>query len=104
MMKVMPIGLYPLSPSILYGSGTYWIAADIDDDRLDMAIKLRELLEQISVSSYIETSKSKGYHVWIFFSEAVSAKEARAIMRHAMAYLRLTQTDISQQTECLPDF
>jgi P4 family phage/plasmid primase-like protien len=81
------IGIYPLSPNILNGGGTHWIAADIDDDKLDIAIKLRELLEQIGVSSYIETSKSKGYHVWIFFSEAVSAQLARATMKHAITIL-----------------
>jgi hypothetical protein len=81
------IGIYPLSLNILNGSGTFWIAADIDDDRLDMAIKLRELLNQLGIHSYIETSKSKGYHVWIFFNEAVPANEARAIMIHAIAML-----------------
>ena len=64
-----------------HGSGTWWIAADIDDDDIGLAIQFCEPLEHLNVPCYIERSKSKGFHIWIFFSEPISAKLARAFRR-----------------------
>jgi putative DNA primase/helicase len=81
------IGRYPLSPDILDGSGTLWVAADIDDDDLGLAIQVCEALEHIGIPCYIERSKSKGYHVWVFFSQPIEAKWARGLMKYAIALL-----------------
>ncbi len=70
------LGIYPLLPD-----GTVWFAAiDIDEDDPLLAAGCRDTLEEWGVSAYIETSKSKGYHVWVFFSEPVQAKKARALL------------------------
>jgi len=38
------------------------------------------------IESYIEVSKSKGYHVWVFFPpEGVPAAKARAVVKHILA-------------------
>jgi P4 family phage/plasmid primase-like protien len=81
------IGRYPLSPHILDGSGTLWVAADIDDDDLGLAIQFCEALEHLEIPCYIERSKSKGYHVWVFFTEPIEAKWARGLMKYAMDLL-----------------
>ena len=81
------IGLYPLSPEILDGKGTYWIVADADDkenDRLAEAIALKEILAQRGIDSHIERSKSKGYHIWVFLSAPIEATKAREAMRSAL--------------------
>lgn len=77
------VGVYPLSPDILDGSGTYWACIDVDTDDLNLAIEVTNRLHQLGVVSYIERSKSKGYHIWVFFSEPVPAREARALMAYA---------------------
>ena len=81
------IGRYPLSPDILDGSGTWWIAADIDDDDIGLTIQFCEPLEHLNVPCYIERSKSKGFHVWVFFSEPIEAKWARGLMKYAIDLL-----------------
>jgi putative DNA primase/helicase len=81
------IGRYPLSPHILDGSGTLWVAADIDDDDLGLALQFCEALEHIEIPCYIERSKSKGYHVWVFFSQPIEAKWARGLMKYAIDLL-----------------
>jgi putative DNA primase/helicase len=81
------IGRYPLSPEIMDGSGTWWNAADIDEDDLGLAIQYCEALEHIEIPCYIERSKSKGYHVWVFFSGPVEAKWARGLFKYAIDLL-----------------
>ena len=44
------IGVYPLSPGILDGSGTWWIALDIDDHDLNLAIQATESLFHLGVT------------------------------------------------------
>lgn len=81
------IGRYPLSPDIMDGTGTWWVAVDIDDDDIELAIRFCEPLEHLGIPCYIERSKSKGYHVWIFFSEPVEAVKTRALMRYGIEIL-----------------
>ena len=81
------IGRYPLSPDIMDGAGTWWVAVDIDDNDLGLAIQFCEALEHLGIPCYIERSKSKGYHVWVFFSEPISAKLARVLMQYAIDIL-----------------
>jgi putative DNA primase/helicase len=78
------IGVYPLAPDIMSGSGTWWVAADIDDDDINLAVLFWELLEHIAIPCYIERSKSKGYHIWTFFSEPIEARRARGLMKYAI--------------------
>jgi hypothetical protein len=77
------IGKYPLSPDILDGSGTWWAAADIDENRLDIAVDFMDALEHLKIPCYIERSKSKGFHCWVFFAQPIEAKIARALMGYA---------------------
>lgn len=81
---VKRIGQYPLSPEILDGSGTFWAVVDMDADNLNAAIEVVANLHALGISGYLERSKSKGYHIWTFFREAVDAKAARALMHYAL--------------------
>jgi len=75
------IGIYPLRDD-----GTCWFAAqdiDMKDDQAkaaEMAGTVKEALGELGIPVYIEKSKSKGYHVWVFFSEPVPAKDARRLL------------------------
>lgn len=46
----------------------------------EMAGTVKEALAELGIPAYIEKSKSKGYHVWLFFSEPVPAKDARCLL------------------------
>lgn len=81
------LGIYPL-----LDDGTTWFGAiDLDRDDLDLVLKIREELWDIGLKqTFIERSKSKGYHVWVFFSGPVKAKEIRHIMNSVLSKLNLT--------------
>jgi len=56
-----PIGVYPL-----YENGlTAWGCVDIDEDTIEHAWNLQTCLDTFHVESWIERSRSKGYHVWV---------------------------------------
>jgi len=79
------IGCYPLSPDIMGGEGTWWVAVDIDDNVEPAIIEtFTGALEGLGITCYVERSKSKGYHIWVFFTEAVKASWARALMQYAI--------------------
>jgi putative DNA primase/helicase len=54
---------------------------------INLAIQFRDILEHIEIPCYVERSKKKGSHVWVFFSEPVEAKGARALMRYGIEIL-----------------
>lgn len=80
------LGIYPL-----LDDGTCRFGAiDLDRDDLDLVIKIREELWDIGLKqTFIERSKSKGYHLWVFFSGSVKAKEVRHILNSVLSKLNL---------------
>jgi hypothetical protein len=53
------------------------LAVDFDFDNLNPPLDFVDQAERYGISAYIERSKSKGHHVWIFFNErGVSARKA----------------------------
>ena len=47
------------------------------------------------LSAYIECSKSKGFHVWIFFDkQGVIARKARIVVQHILEEIEQPQTEI----------
>jgi len=73
------VGIYPL-----VNDRTFWIAVDFDDDDLDKVRQFHDKCREYGIPSYIERSKSKGYHVWIWFSEPVQARKARLLARNIL--------------------
>lgn len=71
------VGLYPL----LADNTCYLLAADFDKDDWQEAIKaLAQACRQFEIPHTVEISRSgNGAHLWIFFSEAVTAKDARLL-------------------------
>jgi len=82
---VTRVGMYPLAPEILDGAGVYWACLDIDIDDFNLALEAVTRLDQLGVKGYIERSKSKGYHIWVFFGDVIHAKKARVLLRYANA-------------------
>ena len=72
------LGVYPLWQR----NGVWmvnWCAVDLDDGENSSvhADNLIILLEKTGIQSWKETSKSKGYHVWVYLTEPVAATVAR---------------------------
>ncbi len=73
------IGRYPLAPDIMDGTGTYWLCLDIDEPDTNIVLEALGSIEGLGFTAYLEKSKSKGWHIWIFFSEPVKASYTRAL-------------------------
>jgi len=81
------LGIYPLidDGTCRFGS------IDLDRDDLSLALEIRDQLWNIGMKpAFIERSKSKGYHIWVFFSKPVKAKEIRHILNTVLSKLNLT--------------
>jgi hypothetical protein len=68
------IGIYPLT----LGNTVKWGCSDIDVDDIDSARNLQTSLKVKGIPSFVEKTR-KGFHVWVFANDWVSA----AVMRRA---------------------
>ena len=70
-------GIYPM----LDGDECYFLAVDFDDgDFFKSALTFKSICDKYAIDCAIEISQSGlGAHVWIFFEQAVKAKNARKI-------------------------
>ena len=81
------IGVYPLTPD----GRCHWTCVDLDcpDEpeaaRWAKALALYETLRRLGAVPFIERSKSKGHHLWVFFREPVESSWARSLARRALA-------------------
>jgi hypothetical protein len=96
------LGVYPL----LQDGTCHWCAADVDVEDLKKAVQLVEALAALGVGRgvWIERSKSKGYHVFIFFDAPVPAVTARTVMKTALRAAGLpVTTEIFPKQSALSD-
>lgn len=98
----LSIGIYPL----LIGDNCNFIAIDFDKENYEEeVIHFWGTCDKLNIPVYVERSRSgNGAHVWIFFSETISARLARK-----MANILLTKTlevspiDLNSYDRILPN-
>jgi hypothetical protein len=87
---VAPLGVYPL-----VGSTTFFAAADFDDGESAPPLAFCRQAWRMGLSCYLERSKSKGYHVWVFFAEpGVKAAKARTMLQRILAEIGCPNVEI----------
>lgn len=69
------IGIYPIVDKKFVS----WMACDIDEHDFSKALAIKNRAEHHGLKSYIERSKSKGYHVWTFFDKPIEAVKVRLV-------------------------
>lgn len=85
-----PYGIY-----LLVGDRTGAIAADFDSSSRLPPFEFVSAAEHYGLKAYIERSKSKGYHVWIFFDEKrASASKARRVVQHILEEIEEPDVEI----------
>ena len=85
-----PYGVY-----LLVKDMTRAIAVDFDTKDRTAPSEFVTRAKHYGLSAYIERSKSKGYHVWIFFDEhGVLALKARLVVQHILEEIEEPQTEI----------
>jgi len=100
-----PIGVYPLFRKEHQRTNEWmvnWLAVDLDEGEPDLihARNLQLLLSKFSITAYIEQSRSKGYHVWVYLRRPVPAMLGRQAMLAACYLVDVPTREVyPKQTE-----
>lgn len=95
-----PIGVYPMF-SHCDQYYVAWGCVDFDTAEADQhAVRLHDALMEAGVTSWIEKSRSKGFHVWVFAEHAVLAEHMRnmLIVASQVAETPITEVNPKQTT------
>jgi hypothetical protein len=103
-----PIGVYPMCTWGL-GEGdwaVHWGCIDFDEGEEESwphAVNVRAVLEQFGITAWIERSRSKGFHVWVFASEWVVARTMRRALLAACQLVGAPTKEINPKQEELTE-
>jgi hypothetical protein len=77
LMGDQPMGVYPLRDNLTVS----WGCTDLDNGEPDLqnALNIQTMFAAIGITAWVERSRTKGFHAWVFAEEAVPA----ATMRNA---------------------
>ena len=88
-------GLQPYGVYLLVGDRTRALAVDFDQENLTPPMEFLAAAKNHGLVTYIERSKSKGYHVWMFFEEAgVLAAKARRVAQRILHGIVMPCTEV----------
>ncbi len=94
-----PYGVYLLMKDMIRA-----LAVDFDANELCYPLTFQAEARRHNLVSYIERSKSKGYHVWMFFKEeGVSAHKARLAARSILVRMGKPDTEIFPKQDALDE-
>ena len=89
---------------LLVGNRTGALAVDFDENELCLPSSFVAGARRYDMSAYIERSKSKGYHVWIFFGNGgISAYKARLVAQKILADMGKPATEVFPKQDALVD-
>lgn len=89
---------------LLTGDRTGALAVDFDEDELCLPISFVARARRYDMSAYIERSKSKGYHVWIFFEkQGILARKARLVAQKILSDMGKPTTEVFPKQDALVD-
>lgn len=105
------LGVYPLVARMgASGSPTEWEVkwgcVDFDEGEAQSwqhAVRLQALLDKFDVTAWIERSRSKGYHVWVFMNTWTPAWVVRRALLVATAAVGAPTKEINPKTEWFAD-
>lgn len=104
------VGVYPMVRFPSY-PGSYWAVKwgcvdfdEGDEESWVHAVNVRAVLGTLDVAAYIERSRSKGYHVWVFAHDWVPAQMMRQALLAACQIAAAPMKEINpKQVELQPD-
>lgn len=97
-----PIGVYP----IVGQSTVYWGCVDLDLGFAESWIHARNLknvLGTFKIIAWIEKSRSKGYHVWVFVNDGCPAPLMRSALKAACAIAGAPDKEVNPKQRLLLD-
>ena len=94
-------GRQPYGVYLLVADTIKALAVDFDEDNLNLPVTFAAIANDSRIPAYIERSKSKGYHVWIFFDRFIPAWKARLVAGHILTNMGKTDTEIFPKQDAL---
>lgn len=94
----IPYGVY-----LLVKNKTRAVVVDFDTPDLIPVTKFSAQVQWLGIPVYIERSKSKGHHVWIFFDHPVPADKARLVVQHILNQIGLPATEVFPKRDRLDE-
>jgi hypothetical protein len=94
-------GKQPFGVYLLMNDKTKALVVDFDREDLLPPIEFVQRAFHYGLTAYLEYSKSKGYHAWLFFEKPVSAGKARRVAQHILEEMGMPQTEIFPKQDCL---
>ena len=92
-----PYGVYLLQGEIVSAA-----AVDFDQEEGRPPAEFVRRMANVGIPAYIERSKSKGYHAWVFFvQEGVKARMFRAIARNVLSEMGCSSVEIFPKQDAL---
>ena len=80
---IQRIGVYPIYDN----KWIKWFALDLDEENFEKILTIKKRVNDLKLTAYIERSKSKGYHLFLFFDEPVEAVKPRLIFEFILTEL-----------------
>ena len=96
-------GQQPYGVYLLAGDRIKAAAVDFDDDDANPPLQFMTTARRYGISAYIERSKSKGYHVWVFFEGWVLASKARLVIRHILEEIGEPNIEVFPKQDALDE-
>ncbi len=84
------LGVFPITNL----TNTQMFVFDIDNQCKDTSRKIIYQLKIDGFNSYLEKSKSKGFHVWVFLEREQKAKDVRNYMKHVLEVNNISNNKI----------
>jgi hypothetical protein len=92
-----PYGVY-----LLVGNRTRAAVADFDHENPHFPIQFVFRGRHYDLETYIERSKSKGYHVWVFFAApGIQAWKIRRVFQHILNEIELPAVEVFPKQDCI---
>ena len=85
-----PLGIYPL-----VGDRTKMVVVDFDVNDGELPLTFVRMARESGIPGYIERSKSKGFHIWVFLGQrGVPAWKPRAVVGHILETMGQPATEV----------
>ena len=95
-------GRQPYGVYLLVKDRTGALAVDFDMDDISRPVAFVDAAYEYGLAVYIERSKSKGYHVWIFFADGgASARKARLVAKKFLTDIHSDGIEIFPKQDAL---
>jgi len=86
---------------LLTGDKIRALAVDFDRDDIHQPAIFLNIAHRFGITGYVERSKSKGYHVWIFFDTPICARKARTVAKKILLDMEKSETEIFPKQDSL---